>query len=322
VVLLRNYSGTKNRIDVLSREGKVLRSLELKEFRGHTSGVAVTRAGDFVVADKENGRIVVFDNSGGSVWASDAGALFRPSALAVDREGRIYVADMRKHCVVVFNKEGVVLRTFNGEGTLSQPMGVALDAAGCVYVADWGNDRVVVFNAEGQVLRTLGQGHLHHPKHVAVDANGSVFVPQKNLISVFDVKGEFAGTLWPGGALWQRVDEHLAGDVKSLAVNTSHNVLVLSQCKTTPDSSCNTDSIVAFDQPLRALEELRQKEVVAFFMSRHPRLGARAPSYDVTEEVLSLIWTFAARSPSLQEVVPGRGIMSPRQDRERRSVED
>jgi DNA-binding beta-propeller fold protein YncE len=119
VVLLTNYSGTKKRIDVLSREGKVLRSLELKEFRGHPSGVAVTRAGDFVVADKENGRIVVFDKFGGSVRASDAGALFRPSALSVDGEGRIYVADMRKHRVVVFNEAGVVLRRLGDAGTLS-----------------------------------------------------------------------------------------------------------------------------------------------------------------------------------------------------------
>jgi hypothetical protein len=197
-------------------------------------------------------------------------------------------------------------------------MGVALDTAGCVYVADWGNDRVVVFNAEGEVLRTLGQGHLHHPKHVAVDANGSVFVPQKNLISVFDVKGEFAGTLWPGGVFGQRLDEHLAGVVKSLVVDTSDNVLVLSQGKTPPDYKWNADSIVAFDQPLSALEEYKRKLVEALFMSRHPRLGAS--SYDVSEDVLRLNWTYAALSPSLQEVVPGSGILSPSQDRDSRSV--
>lgn len=313
VLLVGNWS-QQTRVDVRSRNGDVLRSFKLRGagLVGKPSGVAVDGAGNFVVADIRDHRIVVFDAAGGFVRAfdgsgSDAGELRFPSGVAVDGVGSIYVADQSNHRVVVFDAAGRVLRTLGsqggGAGELQNPKGVAVDAAGSVYVADRENHRVVVFDAAGRVLRTLGGadggGELRHPTNVAVDGAGSVFVAQRGRIFVFKASsGDFVGTLWPGGVLGM-------GQVSptSVAVDGAGNVFALSH-----DYLSFTDSLVVFDQPMRSLEEHVRKRALALFMSLHHRLGAAA--FELKEEVLELIWNAVPRSTDdLSDVAPGRRIM-------------
>jgi sugar lactone lactonase YvrE len=314
VLLVGNWS-QQTRVDVRSRNGDVLRSFELTGagLVGKPSGVAVDGAGNFVVADIQKNRIVVFDAAGGFVRAfdgsgSDAGELRAPSGVAVDGAGSVYVADQRNHRVVVFDAAGRVLRTLGsqgaGAGELDHPTGVAVDAAGSVYVADRQNHRVVVFDAAGRVLRTLGGadggGELRHPTNVAVDGAGSVLVAQRGRIFVFKASsGDFVGTLWPGGVLGTGVQVKPTG----VAVDGAGNVFALSH-----DDLSFTDSLVVFDQPMRSLEEHVRKRALALFMSLHHRLGAAA--FELKEEVLELIWNAVPRSTDdLSDVAPGRRIM-------------
>jgi DNA-binding beta-propeller fold protein YncE len=309
VLLVGNWS-QQTRVDVRSRNGDVLRSFELTGagLVGKPSGVAVDGAGNFVVADTDNDRVVVFDAAGGFVRAFDgsgsgAGELRHPSGVAVDGAGSIYVADMFNHRVVVFDAAGRVLRTLGGEGggagELRNPKGVAVDGAGSVYVADWSNDRIVVFDAAGRV-REFGGGELTRPTGVAVDGAGSVYVAQQGRIFVFKASsGDFVGTLWPGGVLGTPVQVKPT----SVAVDGAGNVFALSH-----DDLSFTDSLVVFDQPMRSLEEHVRKRALALFMSLHHRLGAAA--FELKEEVLELIWNAVPRSTDdLSDVAPGRRIM-------------
>jgi hypothetical protein len=312
VLVIGNFRDT--RIDVRSRNGDVLRSVRLTGagLLRFPSGVAVDGAGNFVVADSGNDRIVVFDATGVCVRAfsgsgSGAGVLEGPSGVAVDGAGSVYVADQRNHRVVVFDGAGRVLRTLGGgDGELTHPKGVAVDGAGSVYVADWGNDRVVVFDGAGRVLRTLGGGELSHPRGVAVDGAGSVYVVDnlKDRILVFSGAGDFAGALWPG-------DERFFGTSawrwpKSVAVDGAGNVFVLNH-----HYADATDSVVVFEQPMRSYEEHMQKRALALCMSLHRRLGADAQdAHQLDDEVLRFIWDAVAWSPDdLGEVAPGRRIM-------------
>jgi DNA-binding beta-propeller fold protein YncE len=88
-----------------------------------------------------------------------------------------------------------------GAGDLSAPWGVATDMSGHVVVAEFGNDRVSVFTESGAFVRTFGwgvttgagalevctsnchagipgpgAGQLDHPRGVALDGAGNVFV--------------------------------------------------------------------------------------------------------------------------------------------------
>jgi hypothetical protein len=192
VLLVGNWS-KQTRVDVRSRNGDVLRSFELTGagLVGKPSGVAVDGAGNFVVADTQKNRIVVFDADGGFVRAFDGSG--------------------------------------SDAGELRGPSGVAVDGAGSVYVADRQNHRVVVFDAAGRVLRTLGGadggGELRHPTNVAVDGAGSVLVAQRGRIFVFKASsGDFVGTLWPGGVLGTGVQVKPTG----VAVDGAGNVFALS----------------------------------------------------------------------------------------------
>ena len=192
VLLVGNWS-KQTRVDVRSRNGDVLRSFELTGagLVGKPSGVAVDGAGNFVVADTQKNRIVVFDAAGGFVRAFDGSG--------------------------------------SDAGELRGPSGVAVDGAGSVYVADQRNHRVVVFDAAGRVLRTLGGadggGELRHPTNVAVDGAGSVLVAQRGRIFVFKASsGDFVGTLWPGGVLGTGVQVKPTG----VAVDGAGNVFALS----------------------------------------------------------------------------------------------
>ena len=82
------------RIDVLSQNGDVLLCFRLTGVGLLCSpgGVAVDGAGNFVVADSGNDRVVVFDVAGGFVGAfsgrgSGAGELRSPIGVAVDGAG-------------------------------------------------------------------------------------------------------------------------------------------------------------------------------------------------------------------------------------------
>lgn len=271
VLLVGNWS-KQTRVDVRSRNGDVLRSFELTGagLVGKPSGVAVDGAGNFVVADIQKNRIVVFDAAGGFVRAFDGSG--------------------------------------SDAGELRAPSGVAVDGAGSVYVADWGNDRVVVFDGAGRVLRTLGGGdgemeqRMAHPRGVAVDGAGSVYVVDNLKDSIFVFKassGDFVGTLWPGGVLGTGVQVKPTG----VAVDGAGNVFALSH-----DDLSFTDSLVVFDQPMRSLEEHVRRRALALFMSLHHRLGAAA--FELKEEVLELIWNAVPRSTDdLSDVAPGRRIM-------------
>ena len=192
VLLVGNWS-KQTRVDVRSRNGDVLRSFKLTGagLVGKPSGVAVDGAGNFIVADIQKNRIVVFDAAGGFVRAFDGSG--------------------------------------SDAGELRGPSGVAVDGAGSVYVADQRNHRVVVFDAAGRVLRTLGGadggGELRHPTNVAVDGAGSVLVAQRGRIFVFKASsGDFVGTLWPGGVLGTGVQVKPTG----VAVDGAGNVFALS----------------------------------------------------------------------------------------------
>ena len=59
--------------------------------------------------------------------------------------------------------------------------GVAVHASGLVYVSEYNNHRVSVFTSEGIFVTSFGSqgegpGQFHHPRGLAVDDSGIVYV--------------------------------------------------------------------------------------------------------------------------------------------------
>ena len=148
-----------------------------------------------------NGRIYVVDNTehcvhilnsdlsfsntfGGGACAGSERELSYPWGVACSSEGLVYVADSNNNRVVVFSADGVFLQTFgtcgSSHGDLSWPVDVAVGTDGSVYVSEDDNHRVSVFDSNGAFLMCFGEeGSLNHPRGLAVDECGVVYVCDK-----------------------------------------------------------------------------------------------------------------------------------------------
>jgi uncharacterized protein (TIGR03663 family) len=173
-------------------------------------GVAVDAAGNILVADSANHRLIVFDPSGTPIrtiggFGNGDGQFNEPRGVAVDSQGNIYVADTWNARIVKLDPQGAFLASWGigredfGDGRRASPTGgtqeqnlarpldffgprgVAVDADGNVYIADTGNKRIVVTDSDGNYKYQWGYdgsaaGQFNEPIGVAVDENGTVFV--------------------------------------------------------------------------------------------------------------------------------------------------
>ncbi len=144
----------------LDRAGKLVRTVGETEGLSFPNGVAVDAAGYVYVTDSNNGRLLVFDQTGTVVArigrGVDAGKLGLPRGVAIDGAGRVFVADTTGQVVQVYRgfKAGdrslESLGSFGtagiGDGQFAFPNGLAVDGRGRVYVTDSGNDRVQIWS--------------------------------------------------------------------------------------------------------------------------------------------------------------------------------
>jgi DNA-binding beta-propeller fold protein YncE len=153
------------------------------------TGLAVTPAGEVVVADTGNNRIrliqpgptpsVITLGGNGNLGHRDgagAQAMFRyPTAVAVGLAGEIYVADSENHVIRVLEKDaaggwtvrtvaGIVSRSGFADGVpakarFNRPMSLAVDSAGNLYIADQVGNRIRMLRADrSEVVTIAGSG--------------------------------------------------------------------------------------------------------------------------------------------------------------------
>jgi sugar lactone lactonase YvrE len=138
-------------------------------------GIALDGAGDLLIADPSNQRVVKVLAGGGPQTTVGSG-LSKPFKVTVDGAGNVYIADIGLNQVVKVPADGSPQTTV-GSG-LNLAYGVAVDGAGDVFIADSGNNRIVEVPADGSPQITLGNG-LTDPIGVAVDGAGNVFVADR-----------------------------------------------------------------------------------------------------------------------------------------------
>ncbi|MBW7882219.1 MAG: SMP-30/gluconolactonase/LRE family protein [Caldilineaceae bacterium] len=156
--------------------------------------VAIGPAGERVIADSGNHRIVILDRDGnylrsfgsfcnvndpqntpctdpdgaaGPAVVGD-GQFYEPWGVVVDPQGSLYVADTWNGRIQVFDLEGNLLRkwgifaTTNAElgdpNALFGPRGLAIDLDGNLLVADTGNKRILKFTPGGELIEQIGGG--------------------------------------------------------------------------------------------------------------------------------------------------------------------
>ena len=179
------------------------------------SGVAVDASGNLYIADISNRRIRLVTKSTGIITTvagngnygyggdGDGGLatlarLMSPSGVAVDASGNIYIADTFNNCIRLVTRSTGIITTVAGNGgglatsaKLSLPSDVTVDTSGNLYIADTYNHRIqLVTKSTGIITTVAGNGtrgygrdggpatlsRLDHPRGVAVDASGNIYI--------------------------------------------------------------------------------------------------------------------------------------------------
>jgi sugar lactone lactonase YvrE len=232
-------------------------------------GVATDAAGNIYVADTTNDTVRKIDPSGtvttlagtaGVAGSSDgvaAAAQFNgPRGVATDASGNIYVADTGNAIVRKIGSSGTVstlagtagmIGSTDGAGSVARfdaPQAVAIDGVGNVYVADTGNSVIRKITPAGVVTTlagtagavgmsdgTGGAAQFDHPRGIAVDASGNVYVADTGnwAIRKVDPTGvvtTFAGVTGQAGHADGTGDTARFGLPVAIAADSSGNLYV------------------------------------------------------------------------------------------------
>lgn len=109
--------------------------------------IAIDKKGRVYIADRENGRVQIFDADGKFLdqWRH-LGKVF---GLYVDHKMRVYTTDGESNNVYVVDERGQVLskfgRTGDGPGEFQMAHSITLDKKGNIYVAEGDGMRIQVF---------------------------------------------------------------------------------------------------------------------------------------------------------------------------------
>jgi DNA-binding beta-propeller fold protein YncE len=183
------------------------------------AGVAVDAQGHVFVFSRGEHAVTVFERDGRLLHEWPAVRFARPHGITIGPDGAVYLADDLDHTVRKYTPEGLLLLTLGTSGRPSDtgatsmdyrtvryggppfhyPTNLALGPGGEMYVSDgYGNARVHKFSADGKLLLSWGEpgsgpGQFHLPHGIAVDAEGVVYVADRenSRVQLFTGDGTF-----------------------------------------------------------------------------------------------------------------------------------
>ena len=176
---------------------------------GYLTDVAIAPTGEVVVADWDNGYVVVLDDklnllkyigqgSGNSRLAHPYGVAVTDNVIAVSYWG--------SHQVKKYSLQGELLSIigYHGDknGQFNHPRGLAFNNNKLLYVVDGKNHRVQVFQQDDKFTFSFGNrgnnpGQFQFPVRIAIDPNNNVLVTDHdaNCIHLFTHNGQFIQTI-------------------------------------------------------------------------------------------------------------------------------
>jgi sugar lactone lactonase YvrE len=218
------------RIQVFSGDGELVRSWQPPKFdTGKPSGLAFDNAGNLLVADTHNYRILVYTRKGklldeqvmGGVCGGGDGEFQFVTDAAQDAAGNYYVAQYGEYDrIQKFTPDRQFVLSWGEHGhelgQFLRPQKFVIDQAGLIWVADACNHRVQVFDAatsDVKLVKSWGeQGHafgqLNYPYDILLDdaalagqAGGHVYLCEfgNHRVQKFTTDGQFVASFGHNG---------------------------------------------------------------------------------------------------------------------------
>ncbi|HKC23872.1 MAG TPA: NHL repeat-containing protein, partial [Thermoanaerobaculia bacterium] len=157
---------------------KAVRTFDTKESLADPKALAVTAAGDVVVADTGNRRVARIGRDGALLPRRSSRKLEGPEDVAVDRSGRIWALESKRPQMEVFAPDGAFEREIPVPG-LCSPAGFGLAPSGAIWIADTCNGRVVHVDEAGRIVtevRPRAPDRFEQPVDVAIASDGTLYV--------------------------------------------------------------------------------------------------------------------------------------------------
>jgi DNA-binding beta-propeller fold protein YncE len=194
------------------------KEIELKAEVGVPTNFVQTSEGRIILADKNQGRVLVLYPSGALAAPFDLsqvpeGGSILPGALVLDRSDKLYMVDETNKRILVFDSKGKFQRAVRPDDPAIRGINaVAVDASSNIYALDTLGGKIYQFSPEGQLLKKFGQrgpgvDQFDFPTDLAVDRQGFVYVidQHRGTIVVFNNRQRYQANIgsmgWDKGKL-------------------------------------------------------------------------------------------------------------------------
>lgn len=177
---------------------------------GLVAGLAYGPNDEFIVVDRDNDKLVVFNKDLQYSHIIGEGEFEDPHGVVCDKSGRVFVVDTGNNRIQVVTLDGKFVTTFGTEGSNNGEfvcsVGLALSSTGLLFVGDTGNRRVQVFATQKTNQFQYSFRFLDYPLVTAYDlvqvalnsAEDKLFVSNLgNSVKVLTLKGGLLYSIVP-----------------------------------------------------------------------------------------------------------------------------
>ena len=150
-------------------------------------GLTVSTDGDVFVADCDNNRIKILDESLRFKRHVTHQSMKQPQDVKLSRD-EMFVLCESSPCILVFSHAGEMTRSLVTRGygmQVSYAEFFCLDAQQNLIISDFGADNVKIFSKDGILLHTIGQegqrrGLIYHPTGIALTKSLNLVIVSSN----------------------------------------------------------------------------------------------------------------------------------------------
>jgi sugar lactone lactonase YvrE len=139
----------KNDIYVIDSDNKYVRTISEK--LKYPDGIAVSRSGELIIADKGFDPILIFKTDGeferrfSRPESPTSQFSYNASGIAIDQRGWIYTLDITRNKVVIFDPTGVSKSEWIPDAVSFFPEDIAIDRYDNIYISERGSGSVKIY---------------------------------------------------------------------------------------------------------------------------------------------------------------------------------